>query len=202
MMDIFSNLPEIPQIQLSGSAVWLRPPEMDDWPVWADLRDRSRNFLIPWEPAWPVDSLTRSAWQRRLRRQYEEWRHDLGYSMLIFRASDHALVGGLNLSNVRRGVSQMASLGYWIGEPYARKGYMTEAVSLMLTHAFDTLSLHRIEAGCLPTNLPSRTLLKKLQFREEGYARNYLRINGNWEDHVLFGMLREEWQIARQSLKR
>ena len=198
MINSLTAMPEVPHLQLSGRRVWLRPPEMDDWAQWAALREASRDFLVPWEPSWPIDSLTRSAWQRRLRRQYEEWHHDLGYSLLIFSAADHALLGGISLSNVRRGVSRTAAMGYWIGQPHARKGYTSEAAALLLTYAFETLSLHRIEAGCVPGNMASRSLLKKLQFREEGYARDYLRINGKWEDHVLFGMLSDEWQLLRR----
>jgi ribosomal-protein-alanine N-acetyltransferase len=197
MINSLTAMPEAPHLQLSGRTVWLRPPEMDDWAQWAALREASRDFLVPWEPSWPVDSLTRSAWQRRLRRQYEEWHHDLGYSLLIFSAAGHALLGGISLSNVRRGVSRTATMGYWIGQPHARKGYTSEAATLLLNYAFETLTLHRIEAGCVPGNMASRSLLKKLQFREEGYARDYLRINGKWEDHVLFGMLSDEWQLLR-----
>lgn len=202
MIDLFSNIPEIPHMQLSGRKVWLRPALQDDWAVWARLREDSRDFLTPWEPTWPVDCLTRSAWQRRLTRQYEEWRHDLGYSLLIFSSDTQTMVGGINLTQLRRGVSQTASLGYWMGAPHIRKGYMREAIGLLLDYAFDHLTLHRIEAGCLPQNLPSRSLLKGLGFREEGYARGYLRINGAWEDHVLFGMLREEWAQLRRAAPR
>ena len=121
-----------------------------------------------------------------------EWREDLGYSWLLFRRGDGALLGGITLSNVRRGVAQSGSLGYWIGEPHARRGYMTEALQLLLPHAFDHIGLHRIEAACLPHNTASRGLLTKLGFVEEGYARQYLRINGSWQDHVLYGLLKGE----------
>ncbi len=177
-------------MQLSDERVWLRPPQESDWQSWADLRQESKDFLVPWEPSWPADSLTKSAWQRRLKRQYEEWRLDVGYHLLFFKVSDQTLLGGVSLTNVRRGVAQMGTLGYWIGKPFARQGYTSAAVKLLCAHAFGALALHRIEAGCLPSNLASRRLLTSVGFQEEGLARNYLRINGQWEDHVLFGMVK------------
>jgi [ribosomal protein S5]-alanine N-acetyltransferase len=193
MIDVFPNPQPFPPLQLSGRQVWLRPPQAEDWQAWAELRAASRDFLVPWEPSWPADCLTKGAWQRRLKRQFEEWRHDLGYSLLFFRSSDNTLLGGLSLTNVRRGVAQTGTLGYWIGQPFARHGYTTDAVRALCQHAFGPLALHRIEAGCLPGNFASRKLLEKVGFKEEGYARSYLRINGKWEDHVLFGLLREEY---------
>jgi len=194
MINLFENsFNQPPPLQLSGQRTWLRPPQMDDWQSWAQLRGESREFLQKWEPTWPVDCLTKASWQRRLKRQYEEWRHDMAYNLLAFRVGDNALVGGLSLTNVRRGVTQTATLGYWCGQPFARQGHMSEAVKLLLNHCFGPLALHRVEAGCLPHNIASRSLLQKVNMREEGYARGYLRINGKWEDHVLFGMTREEW---------
>ena len=104
------------------------------------------------------------------------------------------MVGGIGLSNIRRGVAQTATLGYWVGEVYARRGYMSEATRLTLDFAFGQLGLHRIEAACLPTNAPSRGLLEKTGFQYEGYARGYLSIDGAWRDHVLYSILRDEWR--------
>ena len=131
-----------------------------------------------------------------------EWRDDAGYSFLVFRREDDALLGGATLSHLRRGVSQTASLGYWIGAPYARQGYMSEALGALLPFAFDRLGLHRIEAACLPRNAPSRGLLQKLGFREEGHAREYLRIDGSWQDHVLYGLLRQDMRGAAAATMR
>src|SRR5262249_12115313 len=97
------------------------------------------------------------------------------------------------LTNIRRGVAETGSLGYWIGERHARQGYMTEGLQLTLTFAFQRARLHRVEAACLPRNEPSRKLLAKCGFREEGHAREYLCIDGSWQDHVLVGLPRDEW---------
>ena len=193
MIDIFGQgLRNAPSLNLSDGKVWLRPPLLEDWKEWAELRTQSRDFLQPWEPAWPPDSLTKPSWQRRVKRQYDEWQHDTGYALLIFSLPNQELVGGISLTQVRRGIAQTATLGYWIGEPHTRKGYMNSAISLLTRHAFESLSLHHIEAGCVPTNEPSINLLRKTGFTEEGRARQYLRINGKWEDHILFAMLRED----------
>jgi len=177
---------------LSADPVFLRYPAASDYEQWAELRGQSRDFLTPWEPTWPHDDLTRSAFRRRLKRYGRDIREDQAYPFFIFRAADARLVGGATLSNVRRGVTQSCALGYWIGEPYARSGYMTVAVRALLDFVFEDLGLNRVEAACLPENEPSRKLLGKVGFQEEGYARKYLKIDGAWRDHVLFAIVRSD----------
>jgi [ribosomal protein S5]-alanine N-acetyltransferase len=179
-----------------GERVFLRTPERADYENWASLRSRSRRFLVPWEPSWPVDALSRASFRARVARYAEDWRTDQAYNLFIF-THDEALIGGVGLSNLRRGVSETASLGYWIGEPYAQQGYMTAALPLVLAFAFDRLRLHRVEAACLPNNTPSCSLLVRAGFRQEGYARQYLCIDGKWQDHLLFAILREDWNGRR-----
>ncbi|GGF16436.1 ribosomal-protein-alanine N-acetyltransferase [Aliidongia dinghuensis] len=186
-----------PSVRLEGERVMLRPPDRGDWAIWSELRSASRAFLQPWEPAWSDDAVGKAAFRRRLARYALDWRDDEGYAFFVFDSHGDELVGGIGLSNVRRGVAESASLGYWIGERFARQGYMTEALRLMLGFAFDRLHLHRVEAACLPSNAPSRGLLIKSGFREEGYARKYLCIDGLWQDHVLYALLREEWLSNR-----
>lgn len=181
-----------PALRVDGRAVFLRPPQPRDWRAWSDLRAGSRGFLAPWEPTWPSDSLTRAAFLRRLRRHAIEWRDDEGYAFLVFAQGGETLVGGISLTNVRRGVAQTGTIGYWVGEPYARRGYISEATRLVCGFAFDQLGLHRVEAACLPHNQASRGLLEKVGFTREGYARGYLRIDGEWRDHILYAMLRED----------
>jgi ribosomal-protein-alanine N-acetyltransferase len=189
-----------PPFRLVGKRTMLRSPERGDWQQWAQLRGESRTFLVPWEPTWSPDALTRAAYRRRLSRYALDWRVDQGYSFFLFRLEDGALVGGIGLSNVRRGVAETGSLGYWVGERYARQGYMSEGLRLMLAFVFQHLRLHRVEAATLPHNQASRGLLLKTGFREEGYAREYLCIDGRWQDHVLFGLLRDEWASGGPSV--
>ena len=184
--------------RIAGRRVFLRAPSMDDWADWAVLRARSRAFLTPWEPTWPEDSLSRDHFRRRLRQQIREWRAGEAYGLFVFTNDFRRLVGGINLSNVRRGVAQAAAVGYWMGQPYAGQGLMTDALRATLPFAFDELRLHRLEAACLPHNEPSKGVLTKVGFHEEGLARQYLRINGQWADHLLFALLRADYdQLMR-----
>ncbi len=177
---------------ITGPGVMLRAPLAGDYTEWAGLRERSRTFLTPWEPTWPADDLTRAAFRRRIKRYAEDQRNDLAYAFLIFRGSDNALVGGLTLANIRRGVAQAGSIGYWVGAPFARQGYMTAALRALIPFSFGTLRLHRLEAACIPANAASVGLLEKTGFRREGYARQYLCINGIWQDHLLYARLRDD----------
>jgi ribosomal-protein-alanine N-acetyltransferase len=177
---------------ISGDGVVLRAPQMSDYAEWASLREASRDFLTPWEPTWPADDLTRAAFRRRIKRYSEDQRGDLAYPFFVFRRSDQVLVGGLTLANIRRGCAQAGSLGYWMGAPYAHQGYMTAAVNAMLPFAFGTLRLHRIEAACIPANAASIRLLEKTGFWREGFARQYLCIDGVWQDHLLYARLRDD----------
>jgi len=174
---------------ITGAGVVLRVPQMGDFAEWAALREQSRSFLVPWEPTWPEDDLTRSAFRRRLKRYADDQRSDLAYAFLIFRTGDNAMVGGLTLANIKRGVAQAGSIGYWVGAPFARMGYMTGAVRALIPFSFKTLRLHRLEAACIPTNAASVGLLEKTGFTREGYARSYLCINGIWQDHLLYARL-------------
>jgi len=187
----FSAVP--PLFSLAGPRILLRTPEREDFVEWSKLRSESRGFLTPFEPSWPADAVTRAGFRRRLQRYALDWRTDQGYSFLLLRRADRTLLGGISLSNVRRGVAESGSLGYWVGERFARQGYMTDGLKLILTLAFNRLKLHRVEAACLPHNTASRRLLLKSGFREEGYAHQYLSIDGRWQDHVLFGLVDSEW---------
>jgi len=181
---------------IRGDGIYLRYPRIADYPVWAKLRGDSRDFLTPWEPVWADDELTRGAFRRRIKRYQKETRLDSAYVFFVLRESDDALLGGVTLSNVRRGVTQCCTLGYWIGAKFARKGYMTSAVKALVPFIFRTLGLHRIEAACLTDNDASKSLLARTGFRQEGLARRYLLINGEWADHLLFALLKDEAQLG------
>jgi [ribosomal protein S5]-alanine N-acetyltransferase len=177
---------------LQGNGLHLRVPVTGDYPQWAELRARSRSFLVPWEPTWAPDELTRSAYRRRLKQYQKELREETGYAFFIFRSTDQRLLGGLSLSNVRRGVTQACTLGYWMGAPFAGQGYMTEAVRVLVPFVFSHLWLHRLEAACLPENVVSRRVLERHGFSYEGLARRYLKINGRWQDHCLYALVSDD----------
>ena len=188
--------PSVPLLE--GPRVVLRPPRLEDWPAWSALRSESRDFLTPWEPAWPRDALGQAAFRRRLRQLNRERSAGEAYSLFVTHAEEGTILGGITGSDIRRGVAQTATLGYWIGACHARQGYMTEAVGTLLPFVFVTLNLHRLEAACVPQNEPSRRLLEKSGFRQEGLARAYLKIDGTWRDHLLFAQLESEWRNRRR----
>ena len=192
-MALFDWMTESGPVLHSGDLV-LRPPRASDYVAWSDLRDLSRDYLQPWEPAWPHDDLSRTAFRRRLSLYTREM--DLGgaWPFFILDMNGQRLVGGMTLSNIRRGVADCATLGYWIGQPFAGHGYPTQAARMVLSFAFDRLRLHRVEAACLPANAASRRVLEKAGFRHEGEARAYLKINGVWSDHLLFGIIEDEFR--------
>ncbi len=174
---------------LQGPRVHLRPPRRSDADAWVALRTASHAFLRPWEPAWRPEHCTRSFYRRQHRSQRLAAREDQGYAFHIFRNADRALVGAVTVANVRRGVADSASIGYWIGASYARRGYMREAIAVLVPTLFGPLRLHRLEAAAVTANRPSRGLLERLGFRQEGTARDYLRIDGRRQDHALYALL-------------
>jgi len=179
-----------PPFALEGKSVRLRAPVAGDYMQWSKLRGDSRDFLTPWEPTWAPDELTRAAFRRRLRRYAQAVRAGSGHMFFVFDKKTGDLLGGCQLSNVRQGAAQSAaSLGYWMGKRFAGKGLMTDAVAVLIRHAFDRMGFHRIEAACLPSNTASRRVLTKVGFTAEGTARKYLKINGDWQDHLLFAII-------------
>jgi ribosomal-protein-alanine N-acetyltransferase len=188
-MALFDWISPDHDLRLDGGGVRLRPHRASDYPEWVDLRAGSRDFLQPWEPIWPSDDLTRAAFRRRLTAYAADIERGGAYPFLVFRQVDGAMVGGITLSNIRRGVAQMGSIGYWVGASFARQGHTLAAVNAVTGFSFGRLGLHRVEAACLPTNTASRGVLAKAGFQQEGLARAYLRINGAWRDHLLFGLL-------------
>ena len=170
----------------SHGSVVLRLPQLEDFDEWVSLRKQSRSFLEPWEPLWTDHEFTWASFRERVRQVEQAAANDTGYFFLIIHRSQGQIMGGINLSNVRRGVAQMGSIGYWMGAEYANRGVMTQAMTAIIDFAFNELALHRLEAACIPSNAPSIALLNRSGFVQEGQARNYLKIAGAWQDHLLF----------------
>lgn len=190
------------RVELSGKRIALRHPRWSDYGAWAALRRESRKFLEPWEPSWSTDELERSAWRQRLRQYRHERRQGTGETFLILDRINDDLVGGISIGNIRRGVAQSGHIGYWMGEKHSGKGLMSEALSLVTEYGILTLGLHRIEAACIPDNKRSIRVLEKAGFRSEGLLRSYLRINGKWQDHILFSLTAEDFKVgSKQGLK-
>lgn len=187
-----SPLPEDYLEPIAGARITLRPPALSDYAQWAELRSMSRAHLAPWEPLWSRDELTRFSYRRRLKAYGQDLRDDQGYYFFIADRASDALMGGLTLSNVRRGAAQTGTLGYWMGVPFVQRGYMQEAVRLLVPYAFATLRLHRLEAASMTNNVPSQRVLEGVGFAREGLARKYLKIAGSWQDHFIYALTEED----------
>lgn len=180
------------KLKIETDRLTLRPPTHSDFRPWAALRQDSAAFLIPWEPAWADDHLTRKAFTNRVYWATRSIANGSAMPLFLIRRDDDVLVGAITLDNIRRGPAQAGTLGYWTGAPHARKGYMREAIGAVTHHAFTRLDLSRIEAACLPENKASRGLLEASGFKYEGVAQSYLQINGRWRTHVLYAALRSD----------
>ncbi|MCB9844528.1 MAG: GNAT family N-acetyltransferase [Phycisphaeraceae bacterium] len=178
-----------------ASLVSIRHPIESDRREFIALRRASRAFLQPWEPIPPrgVDTWGDAAFDRDL----ELAGTDRSERMLIIRREDSAIVGRISLGEIIRGPLQQAFMGYWIGERFAGRGYMTQGIGLALRHAFGHLKLHRIEANIQPHNQPSRAVARASGFRLEGFSPKYLKIRGRWADHERWAITIEQWRARR-----
>lgn len=192
---------KLPDIALQGANIFMRPPRLSDWHQWSNIRRKNSTHLRPFEPSWPPNCLSEEFFKRRLVRQAREWVNGRGQSFLIFKNSDNRLIGGMNINQIIRGASQSASLGYWIDKDHEGKGLMKETVRLTLNHCFTTLQLHRVNACCISRNERSKFLLLSCGFEKEGYAKSYLKINGSWQDHILFGYCENNFHMLQDRSK-
>lgn len=191
-----------PQPKLFGRRVLLRPLAPLDFVEWREVRLRNEAWLVPWEPqrstSLPDPTSDRTAFEARCAARDRERASDHAYPFGVF--VDQRLAGEINLNNVTRGALQGATIGYWIDEARAGRGYIAEAVVVVLRYAFEELQLHRLEICIVPRNTNSRRVVEKLGLREEGIAERYLEINGTWEDHVRYAITAEEWALRCDEL--
>lgn len=180
------------RLRIDTERLILRPPAHGDYHGWSALRIESADFLTPWEPSWAGDHLSRKAFISRVYWAQRAISNGSALPVFIFRRADDTLVGAITLDHIRRGPAQAGTLGYWIGQRFARRGYMREAIQALVHHAFTDLDLSRIEAACLPENAASRGVLEQTGFKYEGVAQSYLQINGRWRNHVLYAALRSD----------
>ena len=180
--------------EITGQKVILRPPQYSDWKAWADERKKNKLYLQPWEPLWSINELERSSFVKRVR-MFERLSHnDQAYSFLIFTSDNEDFIGEVNISNVQRGIIQSCTIGYWIAKDCEGKGMMSESLELVKEFIFNELKLHRIEAACLPHNMPSLKVLLKNGFIKEGTARKLLKINDKWQDHTVLSFILDDFK--------
>jgi len=183
--------------QLTGARIGLRPPRATDIGGLRSLLRANADHLRPWSPAPAngLDPLSLTELSRSIARQRSDWKRDVAYVFLMVAHTERGepLIGRVALTSVTRGPFQNVYLGYWIDGGHQRRGLASEAVDLALAFVFGTLRLHRVQAAVMPHNDASRRILARRGFREEGIARRYLCIAGQWEDHILYGLTGEEW---------
>ena len=180
------------KVRINTERMVLRPPVHSDFRYWSGLRRNSAEFLQPWEPSWSADHLTRKGFVNRVYWANRSIAQGTAMPLFLTRRADNMILGAITLDNIRRGPAQAGTIGYWIGEEFARQGYMREALTALVHHAFDVLDLSRVESACLPENRASRALLEACGYKYEGVAQSYLQINGRWRNHVLYAILRND----------
>lgn len=169
-----------------GRRLMLRRLGPEDRGAWLDLKQVSIELHRPWEP-WPESGYRPP--------DANDFQSQLGRdAYLMIRRADNLLVGQVNFNQLVRGNFESAYLGYWVGQPFAGRGYATEGVALAVRHAFKVLRLHRLEANIVPTNLASLKVIQRCGFKKEGYSPRYLRIAGQWTDHERWALTVEDWK--------
>jgi ribosomal-protein-alanine N-acetyltransferase len=190
---------------LKAGRLVLRPLEPRDYRVWKEVRTTNSDWLLPWEPLLPPGAADPTSSTAAFRHRCDVWRRQrrLGFDYPFGMFSDGIhLIGEINLSNVQRGAYQSASVGYWVDRRAAGHGWCPQACVMVFGFAFDALELERLEVAIVPRNDRSRRVATKLGLRDEGIARQYLQIRGRREDHVRYGICRDEWIERRADLQR
>ena len=155
----------------------------------------NRTHLTPWEPRWPEGFFTQSFWRTQITRQAEQFRTGSALRLLIFRRRQpERVIGTANFTSIQRGALEGCQLGYSLAANEQGQGYMHEALDAAINYVFTELRLHRVMAGYMPRNARSGRVLARLGFVIEGYARDYLLVNGQWEDHVLTARVNSDWK--------
>ncbi len=181
-----------PHNYIESQRVIIRHPKRRDWKAWVNLRRESYGFLQKWEPYWSLNQCNKSNYMRQLKLQRTKAAYDQAYSFLCFEKHNKVLLGGINISNIQRGVIQTCNIGYWLGEKNTGKGYMQESIKALIPYIYEQLKIHRIQAFTLEDNIPSRKLIEKVNFKKEGVLREAMQINNEWRDHVIYSLLLDD----------
>ena len=179
----------------------LRLPVISDYEKWVVLRKKSEDFLNKWEPAKDTNYYSKNLFSKRVKWAKKKFDSKIVLHFFIFLRSNNQLVGGITLDNIRHGPFQSATLGYWLGEEFSKKGIMTEGLNSMIIYANKSIGVSRIEAATLPNNIASRRLLEKCKFKYEGVGQYYLQIKGKWQHHILYANISDSRKsISNKSL--
>jgi [ribosomal protein S5]-alanine N-acetyltransferase len=185
-------------VEIRTERLALRLATVRDVPEIVRFQLDNRQFLAPYEPARSEEFFTERYWRAQVTASRREFREGRSLRLFLFRrAKKRRVVGYANFSNIVRGIFHGCHLGYSLAEDAQGQGYMREALQAGIRFVFDELGMHRIMANYMPHNRRSGYLLRRLGFTVEGYARDYLMINGRWEDHLLTSLVNPHWDPAR-----
>ena len=185
---------ELPLI--TCTRIIIRMATNEDIPKILNYFSENKTHLTPYYPSWQGGFFTREYWELQIQVNYQEFANDRSLRLFIFpKANPNKIIGTLNFSNIVRGAAHYCNVGYSLAESEQGKGYMTEAMQSSIEYMFQEFNMHRIMANYIPHNQRSGTLLRRLGFVVEGYARDYLMINGKWEDHILTSLINNKWPI-------
>ena len=179
-------------MRLDAGDIYIRFVESGDAAAMLDLLTRNRSFFAPFEPRRPADQWTEEAQRALLTATAERRERGDEYGFGVFLAENDLLIGRANLSNIVRRAFKNAYLGYYLDQAYTGRGHMSVAVDAVVDFAFGPGHLHRVQAAVMPDNVASIRVLQKVGFRQEGFAPNYLRIDGAWRDHNLYAITAED----------
>ncbi|MBW4602420.1 MAG: GNAT family N-acetyltransferase [Calothrix sp. FI2-JRJ7] len=183
---------ELPQIKCAR--VQIRMANNEDIPKILDYFTQNKTYLTPYYPSWHNGFFTEEYWQLQIEVNYQEFANDRSLRFFIFpKTASNRIIGTINFNNIVRGAAHFCTVGYSLAEFEQSKGYMTEAMQGTIDYIFKEFNMHRIMANYMPHNQRSANLLKRLGFLVEGYARDYLIINGKWEDHILTSLINNKW---------
>ncbi|MBF2067307.1 MAG: ribosomal protein S5-alanine N-acetyltransferase [Calothrix sp. C42_A2020_038] len=175
--------------------VIIRMATNEDIPKILNYFTQNKAYLTPYYPQWHDNFFTPAYWELQIEVNCQEFLHDRSLRLFVFPKTDpNKIIGTLNFSNFVRGAAHYCNVGYSLAESEQGKGYMTEAMQHAIKYMFTELNMHRIMANYIPHNQRSSKLLKRLGFNVEGYARDYLMINGKWEDHILTSLINPNWK--------
>ncbi|PZV07966.1 MAG: 30S ribosomal protein S5 alanine N-acetyltransferase [Leptolyngbya sp.] len=181
---------------LTTERLILRLATNEDIPAILNFYLENRDFLTPYEPTRSEDFYTFSFWRDQVEKALIEFNYNQAIKFCIFKRTEPTiLIGKINFHQILRGVCQSCVLGYSLAETEQDNGYMTEALKTAIHFIFADLNFHRIAANYMPRNQRSANVLKRLGFTVEGYARDYLLINGQWEDHILSSLIHSNWSL-------
>lgn len=181
------------EVALNSERLKVRQIRMQDAQALLDFHLTNKDFLSPFDPPVPESFYTLDYWKDKILHSKQKWLEKEELRLIIQQEEESDVIGCINFTQIQRGPFHACRLGYKLGERFQGKGYMSEALQRAIEYMFNELNLHRIEANYIPSNRKSKNVLRRLGFVNEGMAKNYLYIDGKWQDHQLTSLTNPNW---------